>query len=149
MGSASTVDSTGRQPALRLRDALAQLTALNTPEAPTASALCQLAGVSRNALYRYHPDILHELHKLQRQRHHDPGPATSALQQLRHENEELHQHMAKQARCTGRPLFRSLAGDQLTAAAPRTRTRRPAPKRQAHTGSYAEINEYGGHSPPC
>ena len=99
MASESTVDSNGRQAAQRLRDALAQLAALSTPEAPTASALCELARVSRNALYRYHPDILHELHKLQRQRqrHHDPGPATRALQQLRDENDDLHQHVAKLA----------------------------------------------------
>jgi AcrR family transcriptional regulator len=53
------------------------------------SALCALAGVSRNALYRYHPDILQELHALQRQRHRDPGSARHAQQQLRHENEDL------------------------------------------------------------
>jgi AcrR family transcriptional regulator len=97
MASASTADATGRPPAQRLRDALAQLAALSTPEAPTASALCELAGVSRNTLYRYHPDILHELHKLQRQRHRDPGPASRALQQLRNENEDLRQHVTKLA----------------------------------------------------
>ena len=42
-----------------------------------------------NALYRYHPDILQELHKLQRRRHCDPVPARHALQQLRDENEDL------------------------------------------------------------
>lgn len=99
MASASTADSTGTPPAQRLRGALAQLAALSTPEAPTASALCELAGVSRNALYRYHPDILHALHKLQRQRQRqrDPGPASRALQELRDENEDLHQHVAKLA----------------------------------------------------
>ncbi|MGJ7538596.1 MULTISPECIES: hypothetical protein [unclassified Variovorax] len=97
MASASTADATGRPPAQRLRDALAQLAALSTPEAPTASALCELAGVSRNALYRYHPDILHALHKLQRQRYRDPGPASRAVQQLRDENEDLHQQVTKLA----------------------------------------------------
>jgi len=97
MASASTADSTGRPPAQRLRGALDQLAALSTPEAPTASALCELAGVSRNALYRYHPDILHALHKLQRQRHRDPGPASRALQRLRDENEDLHHQVTKLA----------------------------------------------------
>lgn len=93
MASASTADPTSRPPAQRLRDALVRLTADNTSEAPTASALCALAGVSRNALYRYHPDILQELHELQRQRNRDPGSARSALQQLRDENEDLRQQV--------------------------------------------------------
>jgi len=93
--SASTADP--RPPAQRLRDALAELVAGSTPEAPTASALCELAGVSRNALYRYHPDILQELHKLQRRRCRDPGSAKRDLQQLRDENEDLRQHVAKLA----------------------------------------------------
>ena len=54
MASASTADPTGRPPTQRLHDALVRLTADNTSEVPTASALCALAGVSRNALYRYH-----------------------------------------------------------------------------------------------
>jgi len=97
MASASTADPSGRPPAQRLRDALAELGADTKPAAPTASALCELAGVSRNALYRYHPDILHELHKLQRRRRRDPGPAERELQQLRDENEDLRQHVAKLA----------------------------------------------------
>jgi AcrR family transcriptional regulator len=93
MASESTADPTSRPPDQRLRDALVRLTADNTPEAPTASALCALAGVSRNALYRYHPDILQELHKLQRQRNRDPGSARRALQQLRDENKDLCQQV--------------------------------------------------------
>lgn len=95
MANASTADPTSRPPAQRLRDALVRLTADNTPEAPTASALCALAGVSRNALYRYHPDILQELHELQRQRQRqrDPGSARRDLQQLRDENEGLCQQV--------------------------------------------------------
>ena len=95
MASASTADS--RSSAQRLRDALAALVAGSTSEAPTASALCELAGVSRNALYRYHTDVLHELHKLQRRRCRDPGPAKRDSQQLRNENEDLRQHVAKLA----------------------------------------------------
>ncbi len=47
-------------PADRLRQALATLTAgaSDRPERVTVSALCQLANVSRNSLYRYHPDVL-------------------------------------------------------------------------------------------
>jgi AcrR family transcriptional regulator len=97
MASTSTADSASRPAAQRLRDALVRVAADNTPGAPTASALCALAGVSRNALYRYHPDILQELHELQRQRHRDPGSARRALQQLRAENEGLRQQVIKLA----------------------------------------------------
>jgi len=31
----------------------------------TVTELCRRAGVSRNALYRYYPDVLHDLRKLQ------------------------------------------------------------------------------------
>jgi AcrR family transcriptional regulator len=31
----------------------------------TVTELCRRAGVSRNALYRYHPEVLHDLRKLQ------------------------------------------------------------------------------------
>ncbi len=97
MESASTADPTSRPAAQRLRDALVRLTADNTSEAPTASALCAIAGVSRNALYRYRPDILQELHKLQRQRHRDPGSARRALQQLRDEYKDLCQQVTNLA----------------------------------------------------
>jgi hypothetical protein len=97
MASASTADPASRPAAQRLRDALVRLTADNTSEAPTASALCALAGVSRNALYRYHPDILQELHMLQRQRHRGPSSARRDLQQLRVENEGLCQQVTKLA----------------------------------------------------
>jgi AcrR family transcriptional regulator len=93
MASASTADPTSRPPAQRLRDALVRLTVDNTSEATTASALCAFAGVSRNALYRYHPDILQELHELQRQRHCGPGSARRDLQQLRDENKDLCQQV--------------------------------------------------------
>jgi AcrR family transcriptional regulator len=97
MARASTADPTSRPPDQRLRDALVRLTADNTSEAPTASALCALAGVSRNALYRYHPDILQELHELQRRCHRDSGSARRALQQLRDENKDLCQQVTNLA----------------------------------------------------
>jgi AcrR family transcriptional regulator len=42
--------------------------AANDHERVTVSALCQLANVSRNSLYRYHPDVLCALREHQRQR---------------------------------------------------------------------------------
>jgi hypothetical protein len=52
-----------------LRQALTALTAPGSekPEHATVSALCELAKVSRNSLYRYHVDILHALREFQRQ----------------------------------------------------------------------------------
>ncbi len=97
MASTSNADSASRTSKQRLRDVLIRLAAKDTSDVPTASALCELAGVSRNALYRYHPDILHELHKLQRQRHRDRSPPRRALQQLRDENESLRQQLTKLA----------------------------------------------------
>lgn len=95
MAHASTADPTGRSSARRLRDALAQLSAAGSAAVPTATMLCELAGVSRNALYRYHPDALHELHKLQRCRSRGPSPAKHELQRLRDENEDLREQMNK------------------------------------------------------
>jgi hypothetical protein len=67
-------------PADRLRQALVTLTsgAPDSPERLTVSALCELADVSRNSLYRYHPDVLGALREHQRQR--EP----SASGRLRH-----------------------------------------------------------------
>ena len=77
MATTPPVDPCTRSPGQRLREALAELVRQQTSgslsQAPTATALCELAGVSRNALYRYHPDVLQDLHKLQQQRHRDPG----------------------------------------------------------------------------
>ena len=57
-------------PADRLRQALATLTATSgSDERVTVSALCQLANVSRNSLYRYHRDVLGALREHQRVRH--------------------------------------------------------------------------------
>jgi AcrR family transcriptional regulator len=60
---------TAPSPADRLRQALASLTARasDRPERVTVSALCQLANVSRNSLYRYHPDVLHAVREHQGQ----------------------------------------------------------------------------------
>jgi len=93
MATTPTVEPCAKSAGQRLREALAELvrqqTSDSAPRPPTATALCELAGVSRNALYRYHPDVLEELHKLQRQQGGDPGPAKPEDQTLREENKEL------------------------------------------------------------
>ncbi len=98
MATTPTVDSCCKSSGQRLREALAELVRQqasgSAPQAPTATALCELAGISRNALYRYHSDVLEELHKIQQQRHRDPGPAKQKLQQLRDENENLRHQTA-------------------------------------------------------
>ena len=101
MGIRSTDDASDRSPAERLREALAELVTRQSPggtnEALTATALCDLAGVSRTAIYRYHPDVLHELHKIQRRSRRDPGPDKRTLHKLRDENRVLQQQVAKLA----------------------------------------------------
>ncbi|MFV2949468.1 hypothetical protein [Pseudomonas japonica] len=79
----------------RLRQALAIMAADDTM--PTASALCESAGISRNALYRYHPDVLHDLHKLQHQRRREPSPAKRRLEQLQNDNDTLALQLAQLA----------------------------------------------------
>jgi hypothetical protein len=97
MARASNADPSGRPAAHRLRDALAELVSGDADKAPTAVALCELAGVSRNALYRYHSDVLNELQKVQRRRHRNPGKAEQTSQRLREENEALRLQVAKLA----------------------------------------------------
>ena len=58
-------------------------------EAPTASALCVKAKLSRNALYRYHPEALAELRELQKRRR---GPASAnegEIKKLQTDNDAL------------------------------------------------------------
>lgn len=93
----ATADLAAQTPAQRLRDALQELASSDAAEVPSATALCELAGVSRNALYRYHPDVLHELHKLQHRRHRHPIRTDQTEQRLRDENDELHLQVSKLA----------------------------------------------------
>ena len=95
--ASATADLAARTPAQRLRDALQELASSDAAEVPTATALCELAGVSRNALYRYHTDVLHELHKLQHRRHRTPAKTDQTLQRLRDENDELQSRVSKLA----------------------------------------------------
>jgi len=93
----ATADLAARTPAQRLRDALQELASSDDAEVPSATALCELAGVSRNALYRYHTDVLHELHKLQHRRHRNPARTDQTVQRLRDENAELQSRVTKLA----------------------------------------------------
>jgi hypothetical protein len=84
---ARTIIEAPRPPATqRLHDALATLLRQQadgeSPKALTALALCQLAGISRNALYRYHPDVLLSLHEAQSRQRARP-PAKRIARQLR------------------------------------------------------------------
>ena len=57
-------------PAERLSEALATLTRLDSHDhrIPTVTELCRLAAISRNSLYRYHPNTLAALHEYRRRR---------------------------------------------------------------------------------
>jgi hypothetical protein len=87
MSRAANTDHGKAPTSQRLRQALAAMA--EEGSLPTASTLCENAGISRNALYRYHPDVLHELHKLQHQRYRQPSPAKQRLDELRSDNDAL------------------------------------------------------------
>ena len=74
-----------------------QQASASSPDVLTATTLCQLAGISRNALYRYHPDVVQALHGVQRQHRCDPGPAKRAALQLHEENDALREQVTKLA----------------------------------------------------
>jgi hypothetical protein len=102
MADATNRDTSSKRTASeRLQEALAELNrhqdSGGAASGLTAKALCELAGVSRNALYRYHPAVLHELHKLQQRRHREPSPARQDLKRLRNDNEALRRQAAKLA----------------------------------------------------
>ena len=68
--------------AQRLREALTTMVRQRggsaSPPALTATALCDLAGISRNALYRYHPDVVQALHAAQQKHLRRPDDAGRA-----------------------------------------------------------------------
>ena len=92
------VKSTSAQ---RLRETLATMVRQQgngaSPSALTATTLCELASISRNALYRYHPDVVQALHAAQ-QKH---GPRVDgdrrAAQRLRQDNAVLREQIARMA----------------------------------------------------
>jgi hypothetical protein len=101
MAAQQSVESSCRSTTERLRNVLAdmvrQQASGGSAEALSAKALCQLAGISRNALYRYHPDVLLALRDIQRRRRSDPVPAQRAGLQLREENDALREQLTKLA----------------------------------------------------
>jgi hypothetical protein len=128
--------------AQRLREALTTMVRQRgdsaSPPALTATALCDLAGISRNALYRYHPDVVQALHAAQQKHLRRPrwrrARCTPAPRQCRLAR------AAHQARGTGRPLLRSLAGDAAAARTARPGVGRSAPRPQAPSGFAAALN---------
>lgn len=97
MTQASRATPGGKSASQRLREALAEVASDSTIAMPTAAALCERAGVSRNALYRYHQDILQELHALQQRACPDPGPKNRELLRLRQEASDLREQLTKLA----------------------------------------------------
>ena len=95
------VDADSRSTAQRLQDALAAL--VRTPSTGvavqplTATTLCQIAGISRNALYRYHPEVLAALHEAQRSARGPSGAPARQAKLLRQENRELREQLGKLA----------------------------------------------------
>jgi hypothetical protein len=90
----------GGSAAERLKQALAVLTRPETGgdrrENATVAALCRLANLSRNSLYRYHPGILKSLRQHQRQHPAVGAPKViSVAQCLRTENISLHETLSK------------------------------------------------------
>ncbi|CAM2178246.1 TetR family transcriptional regulator [Paraburkholderia sacchari] len=96
-----TIDNvTGQRTHERLRLALhelAQRQAAGEIQAPTVTALCELAKVSRNTFYRYHRDLLYDLTKLQRRQISSRRSANQNDMSLREENATLHDRIAKLA----------------------------------------------------
>ncbi len=85
----------------RLRDALAEMirqqASETSPKGLTATTLCQLADVSRNALYRYHPDVLLALQRAQLRSGGRQAPAKREVVHVRGENDALREQVTKLA----------------------------------------------------
>jgi hypothetical protein len=87
--------------AQRLRESLATMVQQQgsgaSPPALTATTLCELAGISRNALYRYHPDVMQALHAAQQKHRPRLDGDRRAAQRLRQDNGVLREQIAKMA----------------------------------------------------
>lgn len=92
------VKSTSAQ---RLREALATMVQQQgngaSPPALTATTLCERAGISRNALYRYHPDVVQALHAAQQKHSPRIDGDRQAAQRLRQDNAVLREQIARMA----------------------------------------------------
>jgi AcrR family transcriptional regulator len=101
MGEKSAAKSAHTSSSQRLHAALAAMlkphASGESAPALTAKALCELAGISRNALYRYHPDVLQALRAAQQQHRQRPDPTKRVVHQLRHDNAALHEQLTKLA----------------------------------------------------
>jgi AcrR family transcriptional regulator len=88
-----------RSVAGRLNEALAVLSRSGSGphDHATVADLCRRAGVSRNTLYRYHPDVLEALHRLQQQQGAVPEGAGAACRALRLELKSLQGQLSKLA----------------------------------------------------
>jgi AcrR family transcriptional regulator len=94
--------ASARPVAERLHEALAALSNSRSPAEPhdqtTVAELCRRAGVSRNTLYRYYPDVLEALRRLRRQQQHNtPAEASAARRDLRPELKSLQAQLSKLA----------------------------------------------------
>lgn len=86
--SASTNhDEVAKLSARRLRQVLAEMVTCDA--VLTVANLCQTAGISRTALYRYHSDVLRELKEAQRRRGSSVIGGSQQLSRLRSENDVL------------------------------------------------------------
>lgn len=87
--------------AQRLREGLATMVQQqgsgDSPPALTATTLCELAGISRNALYRYHPDVVQALHAAQQKHRPRHDGDRQAAQRLRQDNAVLREQIARMA----------------------------------------------------
>jgi hypothetical protein len=81
----------------------------------TVTTLCQLAAISRNALYRYHPDILQELREAQLRHRTDRGSAKRVARQLRQDNDNLRDQVSKLAALVDHYFAAWQEGQQLLA----------------------------------
>jgi AcrR family transcriptional regulator len=93
---------TGRSVAERLNEALAVLGRAGSggevQDRVTVAALCRRADVSRNTLYRYHPDALEALRELRRQQQSlAPGELGTTIRNLRSEVTSLHAQLRQVA----------------------------------------------------
>ena len=83
----------------RLIEALSTLTdpAARSSHRPTISRLCRLAGVSRNTLYRYYPDLAAKARRLRRRRGSGHVAHQSLVKALRAEIAALRGQLAQLA----------------------------------------------------
>ena len=93
---------TGRSVAERLNEALAVLARAGSegkaPDRVTVAALCRCADVSRNTLYRYHPDVLEALRRQHRQQPSvAPDGLGATIRNLRSELTSLHSQLRQLA----------------------------------------------------